>query len=50
MWVIAYVLGESGWCVVDGDDNVLFGPYTTHAEAVEAAQTAAWRISQGWKP
>ena len=56
MWVIAYVneagrLDMRGWCVVNVITwAVKAGPYATHTEAVEAAETMAFRIAQGWAP
>jgi hypothetical protein len=54
MWVIAYITQQEkfkGWCVVDVESwAVKAGPYPTHQEAVEAAQTMAWRVAQGWAP
>jgi len=50
LWIIAYIVERGGWCVVDPKGNPHAGPYSAHADAVEAAQTMGWRMAQGWKP
>jgi len=47
---------DGGWRVLktfphaSANSEFIGGPYATHAEAVEAVETIAWRIAQGWKP
>lgn len=54
IWLIAYLDSEPwvprGWYVIDLKGNPQAGPYGSHADAVEALDSMAWRISQGWKP
>lgn len=51
--VLNVVHVNGGWCVVrlpykEANDCVA-GPYGDHADAVQAAQTRAYRLSQGWR-
>lgn len=52
MWTVVYLYEVSlpGWYVVDFYRVPIAGAYGTHAEAVEAIQTMAFRAARGWKP
>jgi hypothetical protein len=56
MWIIVFkpapqAPGDPGWCVVDLESKqTLTGPYATHQEACDAAETRAHRLSKGWVP
>lgn len=43
-----------GWVVVvtqsGGAPEIVSGPHQDHADAVQAAETRAHRLRQGWKP
>ena len=40
---------KDGWYVVDAETSETFsGPYQVHADAIEATQTHAYRMAQGW--
>lgn len=50
MLIIAWVLAEGGWCVVDmcACNQVVAGPYATPEDAISAANSRGWRLAQGW--
>ncbi len=51
---------NGGWCVLrhasdDGPRNqalltIVSGPHREHADAVQAAETRAYRVAQRWSP
>jgi hypothetical protein len=48
--IIALVSG-SGWCVMNAlNMTLLQGPYDSHKDAKEAAETRSYRVQKGWAP
>lgn len=52
MLLVAYF--NDGWCVVRTVPNetpeIISGPYRDHADAIQAVESRAHRIRQGWTP
>lgn len=50
--IIAYHV--DGWCVFVTVPNetprIVSGPYAEHSDAIQAAETRAHRLRQGWQP
>lgn len=49
--VISIARLHDGWYLIDlTERNLVSGPHETHEDAVQRANTRAYRLAQGWAP